>query len=196
MPRKKSVKGAARAFQARVDALDALYDAVLASPLSDQQITWAVEAGLIKLSAHFEQLVLHALVGAINNDTTLLTSTTGVAFPKHLTDEVCEFLVVGSEYFDFRGRDGLIKKLKDYLPATHYLVVAASRPAYRQPLERMFALRNFAAHESPKSKAKARESTGANMSAAGAWLKRQGRFKDITGPLRRLAAEIEAGAPY
>ncbi len=39
-------------------------------------------AELIKLSAQFEHLVLHALVGAINNDSSLLTATTGVTFPK------------------------------------------------------------------------------------------------------------------
>lgn len=103
MPRKKSVRGAARAFSERVHALDGFYDAVLSSGLTDQQITWAVEAGLIKLSAQFEHLVLDGLVGAINNDTSLLTATTGVAFPRHLTDEVCEFLVVGRGYSISRG---------------------------------------------------------------------------------------------
>src|ERR1035437_1028973 len=114
MPRKKSVKFSARTFRARLGALNAYYDAVLSSGLTDQQITWAVEGWLIKLEAEFEHLVLQGLVGAINNDTSLLTSTTDVAFPRHLTDEVCEFLVVGHGYFDFRGRDGLIKTLKQY----------------------------------------------------------------------------------
>lgn len=50
MPRKKSVKGDAGTFKARVGALDAFYDAALSSSLTDQQITWAVEAALIKLS--------------------------------------------------------------------------------------------------------------------------------------------------
>jgi hypothetical protein len=196
MPRKKSVRGAAQAFQARVDALDAYYDAVLCSGMTAQHVTWAVEAALMKLEAQFEHLVLHALVGAINNDTALLTSTTHVMFPKHLTDEVCEYLVVGSGYFDFRGRDGLIKTLKQYLPDSHYLITAVKKPAYKDPLDRLIALRNFAAHESAKSKKTARETVGTNMSAAGAWLKRQNRLKNISALLKRLAAEIEAGAPY
>lgn len=196
MPRKKSVKSAARIFKERATALDEFYDAVLSSSLTDQQITWAVEAALIKLSAHFEHLVLHALVGAINNDTSLLTATTGVVFPRHLTDDVCEFLIVGRGYFDFKGRDGLIKTLKDYLPGRHYLVVAIAKTVYKQQLEQLFALRNFAAHESTKSKKAARNAVNTNMSAAGAWLKRQGRLKSITRTLVRLADEIEAGAPY
>ena len=39
--------------------------AVQVAGLSDQQITWAVEAALIKLSAELERLVLQALVGGV-----------------------------------------------------------------------------------------------------------------------------------
>lgn len=107
MSRKKSVRRAARLFQNQVDELNRYCAAVQAASLTKQQVTWAVEAGLIKLSAEFERLILDALVGAINNDTTTLSSGTGIRFPKHLTDEVCEYLVTGTGYFDFKGRDGL-----------------------------------------------------------------------------------------
>lgn len=96
----------------------------------------------------------------------------------------------------FRGARRTDQDAEEYLPKTHYLVVAVSKTAYKEPLERLFALRNFAAHESSKSKKTARAAIGTNTSAAGAWLKRQDRFKSISGPLSRLAAEIEAGAPY
>jgi hypothetical protein len=196
LPRKKSVRRAAQQFRAVLQELDDYYAAVQAAGLSDQHVTWAVEAAVIKLSAQFERLILHALVGAVNNDTSILSSRTKVRFPKHLTDEVCEYLVTGGAYFDFRGRDGLMKTLKDYLPVTHYLVVAVAKPSYRQPVEQLIALRNFAAHESATSKQKARESVGTNMSAAGSWLKRGSRFNRLSGPLRQLASDIEAGAPY
>lgn len=196
MARKKSVKRAALHFQSRVDELDQYYLAVQSAGLTDQQVTWATEAALIKLSAEFERLVLDALVGAINNDTATLSARTGIKFPSHLTDKVCEYIVMGTGYFDFRGRDGLIQRLKDFLPAAHYLVVAMSKPAYKRPIELLIALRNFAAHESPTSKAKARIAVGTNMSASGAWLKRQNRLNGISAPLRQLASEVEAGAPY
>jgi hypothetical protein len=196
MAKKKSVKRAARTFVALLDELDQYYMSVQAAPLTKQQTTWAVEASLIKLSAGFERMLLEALVGAINNDTSTLSARTGIDFPKHLTDEVCEYLVIGSGYFDFRGREGLIKTLKDFLPDSHYLVVAVKKTQFRVPLERLIALRNFAAHESPQSKRNARDAVGRRLSAAGAWLKVQNRFLDITAPLRVLANEIEAGAPY
>ncbi|MFV2064227.1 MAG: hypothetical protein ACC726_12055 [Chloroflexota bacterium] len=66
MARKKSVKKAARQFAYHVDELDGFCDSAIASGLSDQQITWMVEAAVIKLYAEFEPLVLQALLGAIN----------------------------------------------------------------------------------------------------------------------------------
>ena len=78
--------------------------------------------------------MLDTLVGALNNDTSTLSTRTGFSFPKHLTDEVCRFLVTGRGYFDFKGRDGLIKTLKQYLPDDHYLVEVVSKPFGCQPL--------------------------------------------------------------
>ncbi len=76
------------------------------------------------------------------------------------------------------------------------MVVKPLKAAYKEPIERLIALRNFAAHESPVSKRKAREAVSTNMSAAGAWLKRKSRFATISAPLKQLAADIESGAPF
>src|SRR6266511_1611586 len=122
MPRKKSVRSAAEKFIERSDALSDYYANAVAAKLSDQEATWAVEAAIIKLSVYFEHLMLEALVGAINNDTTTVSSSVGIPFPKHLTDEICEYLVTGGGYFDFRGRDGLIKLLRRFVPEDHYLL--------------------------------------------------------------------------
>ena len=90
------------------------------SSFSDAHITWAHDYGIIRLYREFEDMILNCLVAAINSDTQQLSNTTGIDFPKHITDEVCEFIIVGDGYFDFRGRDGLIKTLKRYLPDNHY----------------------------------------------------------------------------
>ena len=42
--------------------------------------------------------------------------------------------MTGRGYFDFKGRDGLIKTLKQYLPDDHYLVEVVSKPFGCQPL--------------------------------------------------------------
>ena len=151
----------------------------------------------MKLSVYFEHLMLDALVGAINNDTSTVGSSSGIKFPRHLSDEVCEYLVTGGGYFDFRGRSGLIKVLKGYIPDDHYLLVAVRRKKYKVTLERLLALRNYAAHESPKGKLAVKEALGVKrIAAAGVWLKTGDRFYEINAKARELAEEIRAGAPY
>lgn len=196
MPKKKSAKKAAQEFQALAKDLDAYCSHSADAGLSDQEKTWLFEGSLIKLAAAFDRLMLNLLVAAINNETEKLSKTTGVKFPKHLTDEVCEFIVTGGGYFDYRGRDGLLRTLKSFLVEDHYLVKTVRKGTYKQTLNRFIALRNFAAHGSPQSKRAAREAGGTNLSSAGAWLKRQQRFTTISEKLRQLAAEVESSAPY
>jgi hypothetical protein len=146
----------------------------------------------------FDTLMLTALVVAINNNTAgTVSATSGIAFPKHLSDEVCEFLIVGTGYFDFKGRAGLIRELQRFVPPTHYLIPIVKRPAYRNALDRLIALRNFAAHGSRVARKNAMAAVGVQrMATAGAWLKGRGRLQGIVDPLKLLADEIERAAPY
>jgi hypothetical protein len=196
MPKKKSVALASKRFIELAEKLDEYYVAVSeGTDLTNQEVTWTCEAAIIKLNAYFEHLMLNALVGAINNDTTLLTPPTGVKFPTHLTDEVCEYIVTGGRYFDFRGRDGLLKVLQAYVPKTHYLVRIVGRKKYQDSLDKMIALRNFAAHESSQGKKRAKELVG-KLTASGVWLKKHNRFLDISHDLKELAKELGQAAPY
>lgn len=195
MPKKKSIKGSANKFKTETDKILAFLTA--SAGLGDEHVSWCHDLAIIRLYRAFESLMLDALVGALNNDTSTLSTRTGFSFPKHLTDEVCRFLVTGRGYFDFKGRDGLIKTLKQYLPDAHYLIAIVSKPAYRDSLERLTAARNYAAHESQQSKAAFKKATGQNrVGAAGSWLKRQTRFSEIANKLKAMADEIHAAAPY
>ncbi len=141
--------------------------------------------------------MIGALTGAINNDMPQLSATIGVQFPKHLSDEVCEYIIIGRGYFNFRGRDGLISEIKRYVPDSHYLVQAVKDSEYRTSLNRLCALRNYAAHYSKVSKKNALKSIDQKrMGSAGSWLKRQGRFEEIISSLQKLSRKIEKGAPY
>ena len=194
MARKKSVKKSASDFRRRADAI---VEFVEAEPLGDKHLSWAYEYGIIRLYREFEAMMLAALVGAINNDTQTVSARTAIAFPKHLTDEVCEFLITGNGYFNVRGRAGLIDTLGDYVPETHYLVAAVKNNRYKDTLEQLCALRNLAAHNSSASKTRAKKAVGqVRMSEAGSWLKKQRRLLNIVDGLKQLADEIEVGAPY
>jgi hypothetical protein len=196
MPRKKSVKKSATDFKAAADAVAGFVDAARQN-LTAQQASWAYEYGVLRLYREFEALMLDALVGAINNDTGTISDRTGITFPKHLTDEVCEFLIIGNGYFDFKGRDGLIKTLKDFVPTDHYLLIAVKKDKYKACLEQVSALRNLAAHNSEVSKSRAKDAVDQDrMTDAGSWLKSQNRLEDMIDRLKELADEILAAAPF
>ena len=112
-------------------------------------------------------------------------------------DEVCEFLITGTGYFDFKGRSGLIRTLKSFVPDAHYLVTTVKKATYTNTLDKLSALRNFAAHESEVSKRAALEAIGAErLSSSGAWLKKQNRFTAIANSLKALSTELHGLAPF
>jgi len=196
MPRKKSVKHSAQDFRIAADEITAFLTKVSGGQ-TDEHITWLYNYAIIRLYREFESLVLDALVGAVNNDTATVSTTTGVKFPTHLSAEVCEFLITGTGYFDFKGRNGLIKTIKDFVPDTQYLVATVKKPAYKDALEQLSSLRNFAAHESDQSKRSVLKAIGGErIASSGAWLKRENRFQDIADRLKALATELENAAPY
>ena len=159
-------------------------------------VDWVYDHAIIRLYRSFENLMLNCLVGALNRDTQQLSEKKGFPFPKHLTDEVCEYLVVGDGYFDFKGRDGLIHTLKKYLADNSFLVEKVRKSKYKEPLDHLFALRNFAAHGSKLSKERAKKALNSGrMLSSGKWLKTQERFEKIVRQLQALANEIGKAAP-
>lgn len=195
--RKKSIKKAARDFVASVDGIIAFTNRSSGPQLSDQDQSWCYDLAIIRLYREFEDLILSCLVASINSDATTFSAHKGRIFPNHMNVSVCEYLITGDGYFDFSGRNGLIKTIKRFVPAAHWLPTSVKNNKYKDALNRLCALRNFAAHDSAVSKARALESIGQHrMSSSGAWLKKQCRFVAICDRFKELATEIEAAAPY
>ncbi|WP_327320441.1 hypothetical protein [Streptomyces sp. NBC_01235] len=70
-------------------------------------------------------------------------------------------------------------------------------PQHRDPINLLVTLRNFAAHESPKSKAAALKQTGGkNLGSAGSWVKPQRRVEFLLVNLEKVVGKIQAAAPY
>lgn len=197
MPRKFSVSGTAKEFISEADLIVEYLEGICNTSLSDEHISWCYDYAIIRLYREFEGLVLWALVGSINNDTSTIAAESGFEFPKHLTDEVCFYLVTGTGYFDFKGRSGLISTLKKYLPDNHYLITTTKTNKFKDHIDMLCALRNYAAHESPQSKRAALAAVGQHrMGSAGSWLKRQDRFSRLAEKLKELAQKIGDEAPY
>jgi len=196
MPKKKSVKKAAHRFYQQLDDIEAFLKSTRPT-LSDDHLSWVHEYAVLRVYREFKHLVLEAIVGAINNDTHTISATTGIEFPKHLTDEVCEYLVVRDGYLDFRGRDGLIALIRRYVPDGHYLLEAVKHSRYKRTLEQLTALRNLAAHSSAVSKRRAKSTLGLEkIGSAGAWLKTQRRIDDILIRMASFSREVGENAPY
>lgn len=197
MPREKSGKHAAQKFERGIDEVRNFITDVESADIGAQSMSWAYEAALLKSYVAFERLMLDCIVVAINNDTTTLAGRTGVDFPKHLTDEVCEYIVIGSGYFDFKGRDGLIREIKKYVPDGHWLLHSVKAPRHKNHLNRLVALRNYAAHESAASRKAALAAVGQQrISGAGSWLKKQGRLDALLNGLVAVSDDIKTTAPY
>ncbi len=196
MPRKKSIKRSVSQFKEEVR--DILYFTKEARRyFSKKHVSWVYEYAIIRLYREFEKLILDVLVGAVNNDTSTLSEVTGFTFPKHLTDEVCRFLIIGDGYFDFKGRDSLIRIIRRYVPVSHYIVEIIRKERYKDPLDKLVALRNFSAHASTSAKKRAKKVVGQKrMPDAGSWLKKRRRLEEIANNLVELADEIESRAPY
>lgn len=193
--RKKDPKKVAENFVSKVSEIKEFTNL---AGLSEKHVTWAHEYAVIRLYREFEVMILNCLVAGINRDTSVLSESKNIDFPKHLKVDVCEYIIVGDGFFNFRGRDGLIGKLKMFVPNDYYLVEVVTNSNYTVSLERLFAFRNFAAHDSKPSKkaalkaASGNDQTAKRMLSAGSWLKTQGRFDELCDKLIQLAREIIA----
>lgn len=195
MARKKSIKKCAGEFAESVERIADFFHRT--NGLKDEFHEWCTDYAVIRLYRAFESLMLDALSGAINNDATTISSTAGLKFPKHLSLDVCRYFIVGSSYFDFKGREGLIGLAKRYVPDTHYLIKILKDVKYKDSLEQLSAFRNFAAHSSKKAKEAARRAVGGErIRSAGSWLRKQNRFDKLCASLKSLASAIERKAPY
>ncbi|WP_206922517.1 hypothetical protein [Alicyclobacillus suci] len=193
MSRKKDIRLWATRFQ---DDLAELLDFVstMGRGASDKHKTLIYDAAIIRLYRHFEEFMLNVLVALVNKDNRVFCAEAGVDFPKHLTDEVCEYLITritGGKYFDFHGRSSLLDLFYKCAGKGHTITLIIKDPMYQTTLDQLTALRNFAAHGSKQSKLAAlRVTSQKNMSSSGAWLKTAGRFDALVANLRQLAETI------
>ena len=212
--KKKSIKLTAEKFSESVD--DTLKFTQSVKMLSDKYKSWCFDLAIIHLYREFENFMLHCLIALINNDSSTLSERQGIDFPRHINVKVCEYLIRGDGYFDFKGRSGLIKKIKQFVPSKpdhdddHWFLKIV-KGCDKNSLNQIITLRNFAAHNSPHAKKSALEyikkvdKKRKNMSSSsGAWLKArergqktgENRFAKICKSLKEMAEDIKSQAPY
>ncbi|MBU0692168.1 hypothetical protein KKH18_10215 [bacterium] len=197
MPKKLSIKKSAEKFCNRSDELLEFITAF--QPSKNPHVYMLYDLAIIKLCASFENFVERVIVGGINNDTSVFANATGIKLPKHLSDEVCFYLVEGGRYFDFRDFGDLVGKMRNqYLGKEHFSVKALeSKTSFKITINRLFALRNLAAHESDQSRRCAQKALGKSYKPMpGVWIAGPKRFDSLVAELKEIAETIAKNAPY
>jgi hypothetical protein len=197
MSRKISVKRASLRFIKELEAIEEFLEIPAISSLSAEHRAWCYDYAIIRTYRGFEEVILKTIIAAINNSPATISHATGISFPRHLSQDVCRYLVLGNGYFDFKGRDGLIGKLRRYLPENHFLVRSVKDETLKQSLERLSSLRNLAAHDSIQAKRAALKSTGQQrLKSTGHWLLKHRRCFKITNDMKLFAADLWRSAPF
>ncbi len=196
MPKKKSIKRVAQTFMEESHEIMTFFKET--AGLKEEWREWSADYAVVLLYGAFEAMMLRALAGAINNDSTTISEKLGIKFPKHMSETVCTYLVTGTGYFDFKGRAGLIEVIKKYVPESHYLCKNVKDSKFKDPLDHLCGLRNLAAHrDSQRAHDAAAQAVGqAKIGSAGAWLRAHDRFESLCDSLNALAKKIEEDAPY
>jgi len=146
--KKKSIKRAAKQFEDEISTIHGFLNATNNAQLSETHVSLCYEYAIIRLYREFEKFMLHAMVACLNHDNSHFSERTSVKFPKHLTQDVCQFLLTKGGYFDFKGRDGLLGLLKEYLSDQNFLYGIVKDRKYKASLDQLVAVRNYAAHDS------------------------------------------------
>lgn len=159
----------------------------------DLYLSNSYEYAIIALYKAFEKFIFKTIVGCVNHDNSAVTNTYGVQFGKHITDDICEFIITKGGYFDFKDREGLIKIIKQNVGEETYDVYSiVKKEQYASSLKQLCALRNYAAHTSKQAKKKAAKELGIiRIGTVGSCLKTQNRFSKIADDLTELATNIK-----
>ncbi|MFV2043777.1 MAG: hypothetical protein ACC700_11155 [Anaerolineales bacterium] len=106
-----------------------------------------IESVLLRLCANWERFVDEHLVDCVNVDHSKLNDFLGVPIPRNPTRNLCEALLIGANYLDFRSFGDLKGYSRKVLPdaSNPFLAVASSNI---NKIDETFKLRNYVAHYS------------------------------------------------
>jgi len=105
------------------------------------------ESVLLRLCAHWERFVDEHLVDCVNCDHSKLNDYLGVTIPKHPTRNVCQAVLFGGKYKDFKSFADLKGFTKKVLPDESNPFLAIST-AHGTKIDEVFKIRNYLAHYS------------------------------------------------
>jgi hypothetical protein len=132
-----------RGFMSRV------VDAKLIKTKTEKQDV--AESVLLRLCANWERFVDEHLVDCVNVDHSQLNEFLGVTIPRHPSRNVCQAILFGGAYKDFRSFGDLKGFTKKVLPDDSNPFLAVST-THVQKMDEAFKIRNYLAHYSAASR--------------------------------------------
>jgi len=109
------------------------------------------ESVLIRLCAYWEFFTDGHLVDCVNKDSSRLSQFFGVSIPANPSKDLCQALLFGEKYRDFRAFDELKAFTKKILPDNNNPFLAISK-RHGFKIDEVYCIRNYLSHYSAKSK--------------------------------------------
>jgi hypothetical protein len=121
---------------------------VIGTPAEKRDIA---ESIILRLCANWESFIDDHLVDCVNRDPSQLTEFFGVAIPDNPSRDLCQALIFGERYRDFRSFSDLKRFSQDILPymSNPFLSVSA---AHSKRIDEVYRIRNYLSHYSAKGR--------------------------------------------
>jgi hypothetical protein len=109
------------------------------------------ESIVLRLCSNWESFIDEHLADCVNRDPSQLTEFFGVTIPDNPSKALCQALLFGERYRDFRSFSDLKRFAKDILPdnSNPFLSVSA---AHSKKIDQVYRIRNYLSHYSAKSR--------------------------------------------
>lgn len=121
---------------------------VLASTTEKRDVA---ESVLLRLCANWEAFIDEHLVDCVNRDHSMLTEFFGASIPPNPSKHLCQALLFGDTYRDFKSFGDLKGFSKKILPeaSNPFLEVSA---AHSKKIDEVYKIRNYLSHYSAKAR--------------------------------------------
>lgn len=111
-----------------------------------------LESLVIRLCAIWEAFIEGEMIDCLNIDCSKCKEELQLKLPKHLTKDLCEAILVGPGYLNFRNVDDIKKLAKQVLPenVNPFRLIRTNPTAKR--INEFYTMRNYLTHYSGKSR--------------------------------------------
>ena len=129
-----------------VEFLSKIYSAKRVIGIRDEK-TEIFEAFVFKIHTTWEVFVEALLIDSLNRDTSQYAKYMNRPLPKHLSRNICEIMLLGLGYLDWKGATQLRAKTKNILVPEHNPFQKIPKTSIKK-IDQFYTIRNYLAHYS------------------------------------------------